>query len=305
MRARHNAGMRQFTVMLPGNFNVFTMHQFVAAASERLVAERAEAIQFDFSGLRFIAPEGVVALSNAIEHFRQRGIPVYFVNHTKYSEATQYLDDAGFFRHYLKKNVFMQTAPRSTTMPLQLFNARAYVPYLYQHLMPWIGSEVQLSTDSLETIKTCLEEVFHNIDFHSGVDTGCTFSQHFPVRKRIGIAVSDWGVGIPFQVRSVLPELNDHQAIQQACKEGFTTKGNVNRGAGLPNLIRYVAQRNSGVVRIHSGCGAIVAQRGPEGPRIEAHKLNWSYPGTLVHVVLRTDTLEKLETDVKPEAFKW
>lgn len=282
------------------------MHHFIAGAIDRQVQQRAERVIFDFQYIQFIEPEGVAALSNAIEWFRQQGVTVSFCNHSRYTKANAYLDDSGFFRHYLGKNVFSGTAPRSTTMPLQLFNAKGYVPYLYRGLMPWIGREVNLSTDTLETIKTCLEEVFHNVDYHSGVDTGCTFSQHFPQKNRICIAISDFGVGIPHRVRTVRPELGDPEALALACQEGFSTKSNVNnRGAGLPNLIRYVTQRNSGTVRIHSGYGALVASRGTGTPSKETHKLNWSYPGTLVHVVLRTDTLEKLETDVKPEVFEW
>ncbi|NVO05243.1 MAG: hypothetical protein HXX19_04535 [Rhodoferax sp.] len=191
-------------------------------------------------------------------------------------------------------------------MPLELFKASAYVPYLYQGLMPWVSNEVKLSTDTLETIKTCLEEVFHNIEYHSGIEFGCTFSQHFPKKNRIHVAISDFGIGIPTRVRSKLPDLQDAQALKEACKEGFTTKSNVkNRGAGLPNLIRYVVQRNSGTVLIHSGRGYLSASRGPDQPNITSRELDWAYPGTLVHVVLRTDTLEKLERDIEPEVFQW
>jgi hypothetical protein len=172
--------------------------------------------------------------------------------------------------------------------------------------MPWISREVNLSTDTLETIKTCLEEVFHNIEYHSGVTTGCTIAQHFPRKNKICIAISDFGIGIPARVRTKLIDIGDAQAIKEACKEGFTTKSNVrNRGAGLPNLIRYVVQRNSGTVLIHSGGGYLSANRGAKDPSITSREVEWTYPGTLVYVVLRTDTLEQLEVDVEPEVFRW
>lgn len=293
-------------VKLPATFNMNTMRPFIGEAVEAQRESQSKAITFDFSNLRFIEPEGVVVLCNTIEYFRAVRVKVSFSNHNQNTDGNRYLDDSGFFKHYLKGYIFASSGRRSTTMPLELFQASAYVPYLYGNLMPWISREVHLSSDTLETIKTCLEEVFHNIEYHSGITSGCTFSQHFPKKNRICIAISDFGIGIPTRVRTQRPDLNDADAIRLACEEGFTTKSNVrNRGAGLPNLIRYVVQRNSGTVLIHSGAGYLSASRGPKTPNITSRTMDWSYPGTLVHVVLRTDTLEKLESDIEPEVFQW
>lgn len=293
-------------VKLPATFNFSTMGPFISQAVEAQRDSNAKTIYFDFSDLRFVEPEGVVVLANTIEHLRRTGVKVIFRAHTQNSDANRYLDDSGFFLQYLGKRVLPSSSCRDTTMPLKLFQSDAYVPYLYRGLMPWIGQEVKLSTDTLETIKTCLEEVFHNIDYHSGIKTGCTLSQYFPKKNRICIAISDFGVGIPSRVRTKLPELTDPDALRKACEEGFTTKSNVlNRGAGLPHLIRYVTQRNSGTVLIHSGRGYLSATRGPVSTNITSRKMSWAYPGTIVHVVLRTDTLERLESDIEPEDFQW
>lgn len=282
------------------------MRGFIKSAVSAQQQEGAQRMFFDFGRLTFIEPEGVVVLANTIEHFRQVKVKVFFTNHTVNSDANRYLDDAGFFQHYLKKRVFVGSSVRSTTMPLEIFSATNHVPYLYSRLMPWVSNEVSLSSDTLETIRTCLEEVFHNIEYHSGVQQGCTFAQHFPKKNRICIAISDFGIGIPTRVRTKEPEASDAGALRMAIREGFTTKTNVkNRGAGLPHLIRYVTQRNSGTVLIHSGFGYLSANRGPAEPSVTSRQMEWAYPGTLVHVVLRTDTLEKLETDAEPEDFRW
>ena len=151
-----------------------------------------------------------------------------------------------------------------------------------------------------------MEEIFHNVDFHAGIDTGCTFSEHFPKQQRICIAISDWGVGIPRNVRRIENVASDAAALEMAAKEGFTTgEAPRNRGAGLPNLIKYVAQRNAGEVRIYSGYGFLRAIRGTAQPDVHSEPLKWCYPGTLVQVVLRTDTIDRVENDVKPEEFRW
>lgn len=298
---------RQQSVTLPSNFNLATMRRFIGEAMDAQAEQNVRSIAFDFSKLTFIEPVGVVALSNTIEHFSRKGVKVYFNNHSQRTNGNKYLDDAGFFKRYLKKQVFEESRPRSSTVPLVLFKANAYIPYLFRELMPWISNEVKMSTDTLETIRVCLEEVFHNIEYHSGVDTGCAFAQFFPKEDRIRIAVSDFGVGIPSQVRTKLPELNDQDCLRKAIEEGFTTKSNVNnRGAGLNNLIRYVTMRNSGTVLIHSGKGNLSATPSAAGgTSVTSRDEGWVYPGTLVHVVLRTDKLDRLEVDIEKEVFQW
>lgn len=296
----------EVVVKLPRSFNHEAMRKFIGEAIHAQSTENTSKIYFDFSELQFIEPEGVVALSNTIAHFRVARVKVFFRGHNLTTPANRYLDDSGFYKQYLGKSVFVTCNPRPTTVPLEFFRSNAYIPYLYNNLTPWISRSVNLSSDTLETIKTCLEEIFHNIDHHSGVDNGCTFSQFFPKKDKISIAISDFGIGIPTRVRTKLADLSDPEAIREACKEGFTTKTNVrNRGAGLPNLIRYVTQRNSGTVLIHSGQGYLSATRGPLTPSITSRRLDWAYPGTLVQVVLRTNTMERLEADVEPEDFSW
>lgn len=294
------------TVPLPRVFNMNSMRQFIQSAVEKQAETRAKKMTFDFGGLEFIEPEGVVALANTVEHFQRAKVDVTFTGHQQAGPARRYLDDSGFFLHYLKRRLFVGSAPRDTTVPFKLFPASNYVPYLYGQLMPWIGLSVNLSEDTLSTIRACLEEVFHNIDYHSGVDTGCVFAQHFPKTHRICISISDFGIGIPTRVRTREPDATDASALRLAVKEGWTTKTNVvNRGVGLSTLLKYITQRNSGTVLIHSGNGYLSATRGPEVSSVTSRTLEWAYPGTLVKVVLRTDTLERLENDVAPEVFEW
>jgi anti-sigma regulatory factor (Ser/Thr protein kinase) len=283
------------------------MEEFIDAAMRAAQTVGVERIAFDLGPLMSIEPEGVAALANAVEYFRHLGHPVYLRGHNRMSKATAYLNAAGFMRQYIGREVPSHAPVDARTIPLELFKAKEYVPYLYRRLMPWLADELRTENDTLETVKVCLEEIFHNVDFHAQIDTGCTFSEHFPKLQRICIAISDWGVGIPFNVRTVMQDVeSDAKALAIAVQEGFTTgSGPRNRGAGLPNLIKYVVQRNAGEVRIYSGHGFLKATRGTSQPDVHSEPLKWCYPGTLVHVVLRTDTIDRVESDVKPEDFRW
>jgi anti-sigma regulatory factor (Ser/Thr protein kinase)/anti-anti-sigma regulatory factor len=293
-------------VRLPERFNLATMQGFINDAMSALAMPGATGVAFDLTFLVFIEPEGVTALANAIEYFHSQGKSVFLRGIAKMSPATKYLDDAGFFVRYFGKLVCSDSQARASTMRLEVFKADNYVPYLYSEVMPWIADTAKLSVDSVETIKTNLEELFHNIEFHSGLKNGCSFAEYFARRNRIHLAISDWGLGIPFNVRTLLPDISDADALAKAIEYGFTTKSNVkNRGVGLFHLVNYFAQRNGGEVRIRSGFGALQAVRGPEKPSVTVSTEPWPYPGTLVHLVLRTDRLELLQDDVKPEVFSW
>jgi anti-sigma regulatory factor (Ser/Thr protein kinase) len=176
--------------------------------------------------------------------------------------------------------------------------------------MPWIEREVGLPDDSLSTLRSSIEEIFHNIRDHSGEKTGYVFAQYAKNRNEIQIVISDFGVGIPELVKKKLPNINlDSEALRKACEEGFSTQSNVrNRGAGLPNLIRYITLRNSGTVLIISGKAQICAikdKRNINSSKITPTKHDATYPGTLVKVLLRTTTLKQLTEDIKEEEFEW
>lgn len=292
-------------VQLPARLNMDDLFVFVGKVVDEHVDARSSAIVFDFSSLAFIEPVGIVVLCNLIEYLRQAGVKVTFRNHKVDRGCLRYLDDCRFFERYLKRQLFEGSKERSGTVPLQLIAHDKAFEYLSFRLIPWVGQIVGLSKDSLDSMRACLEEIFHNVKDHSGVGIGCAFAQHYEAKSEIQIAVSDFGRGIPDLVRTVLPRLNDRDALKQAAVEGFTTKSNVqNRGAGLPNLIKFVT-RLDGNVLIASGRGELVASPRLGGYKLTARHSADVYPGTLVRVILRTQSLKTIATDTEEEDFTW
>lgn len=298
-------GGREGVVLLPYRLTHLTMHPFIGGALDENGDPRYSQIKFDFARLSFIDPTGVVVASNLIDYLRQRGVKVKFHIVKPYSTTTEYLDDFGFFRHYRGEALRPSAALRNTTVPLERVKSAAIFAYLNSHLMPWIAARVGLEQNSVDAVKTCFEEIFYNIDDHAGVKIGSAFAQFFPSKEHIHVAISDFGVGIPNVVRRVLPRISDEDALRKACEEGFTTKTNVrNRGAGLPTLMKYVTLRNHGTVLLVSGRAELAATY-DTGMKIRARLARGIYPGTLVKVILRTDTFEAMEADVQSEEFQW
>ncbi len=299
---------QKIVIPLPVNFNAATMYPFIGKVIDEQLNAKCSELYFDFSTLSFIKPVGVVVLSNLIEYLKKVGVKVYFLGHNKNSSANIYLDDAGFFNHYLKNYVFNTHYQRNTTIPLALVANQDATNFLYFRLMPWIAREVGLNEESLSTIRTSIEEIFHNIRDHSGVGIGCVFAQHFPNMQNIELAISDFGLGIPAQVRTIIPDLSDTEALRKASEQGFTTKSNVrNRGAGITNITRYITQKNNGTVLISSGKAQLSAVQDLRSiePKITARTMDEFYPGTLVRAILRTDTFEQIIEDTEREIFEW
>lgn len=170
-------------------------------------------------------------------------------------------------------------------------------------IWPWVSAKVGLSASSFASINVCLQEIFNNILDHSGEKVGSVFAQHYPKKKTVMLSISDFGVGIPHNVRKVMPELNDSQAISQAVIEGFTTKSNVrNQGAGLDILTRYVVIRNRGSINVHSLKGSLQCIYSASGARHLPKNINISYPGTLIQIIFNTEFLEPI---AEKEEFEW
>jgi hypothetical protein len=128
----------------------------------------------------------------------------------------------------------------------------------------------------------------------------CIFVQQYPQLNRIHIALSDFGVGIPYNVYKKATAEHDGVAILFATREGFTTQSSPrNRGAGLDIFLNTLA-RNRGKAIIYSNRGALSCTHEKRHPFL----MNGKYPGTLFDIRFRTDTIEK-SSDVEDESFEW
>lgn len=292
------------TAFLPVSFNAESMYPFLGRALAICDADGCQVLYLDFRNFQFIEPVGMVVLANLIDYVRRRrGLPVVFRYHRVPSDGIRYLDDSGFFEQYDEAGrLFRFSDLRSTTMPLQRIDGPRSTEYLNFQLIPWVGRTVNQAPRSLEALRTTLEEIFHNFRDHSGVDAGCAFAQHYPAERKIQIAVADFGAGIPTVVRKVVPDADDREAMLKACEEGFTTGTNGhNRGAGLPYLIRFVVGVLKGTVLIAAGTATLVAS----GTAVRAKMSRGFFPGTMVRVMIPTDSLRRIASEVEPEEFEW
>ncbi|UVW29747.1 ATP-binding protein [Massilia sp. H6] len=292
------------TVSLPFSFNAKNLHVLLQGALDEESNPRASKIILDFAKLNFADPTAITVLSNVVEYLRHKhGTKVVFRNFHFPTEGNKFLDDSAFFLRYVGEPVFKGSKLRTTTLPLELVTYDRSWSWIHHTFAEWISQRVGLSPASFASIYVCLQEIFNNISDHSGEKIGCVFAQHYPQKGEVMLTISDFGVGIPFNVRKVEPGISDAAALAKAVIEGFTTKStHRNRGAGLNILTRYVVENNRGRVFVQSLKGTFNCIHAASGVRMSPRTETVSYPGTLIQITFRTGSLEPI---AEKEEFEW
>ncbi|WP_340018267.1 ATP-binding protein [Paenibacillus sp. FSL H3-0457] len=292
-------------VFLPREFTRETMYGFVEKVLDNDMRPRDDEFDFDFTELKFIRPVGVTVLSNLIERLNKQGrkVTVTYRKPKRFQRncPMAFLDDSMFFKRYLKKTLDDKAELRPTTLPLaQVTYERSY-QYL-DRVIYWLAGKLSLTTESLSELKAAMSEVFNNITDHSLEHMGCVFIQQYPKKHIVTVSISDFGVGIPTAIQRISPSADDAEALRLAVQHGFSSKSTPkNRGAGLHFLLRNVVKNNQGKVYIHSNHGILSATNTDGEIDISVEKTSGFYPGTLIEIEFRTDTID----NIVEEDFSW
>lgn len=263
-------------------------------------------VEIDFSDLTFIRSCGVAYLGNFIEFLLHHGCAVNFNGLNSHDrDVIRYLDDAGFFSRYLHRTLSENANLRSTTFPIQAVRLAQVRPWIEADFIPWLSNRTGYPTRTLSGFQGVLSELYNNVADHTQFDIGCLFAQHHPNENRVLVAVADFGCGIPHNVRTIYPQIDDANAIIQAAELHFTTGGPTNFGVGLDQLLRQVVGLNNGSVTIRSQTGAV--RFTADGLTISKRKIGYfgHCIGTMVEMSLPTNRPNWLGGDEGEENFEW
>ena len=284
------------TLKLPRQFDRRTMYGVIEGAINAQRQPRAKVINFDLSALNFIQPDGVTAFCNLIELLRLEGVHGDLINYNVRRPAIAYLDECGIFEAY--SGGALRSPSRTTMIPCKAIATDRSHGWLDLTVFPWLANALHVETLALADLKVSVKEAFHNIEDHSTQKLGCMHTQYFPNLNKISISVSDFGIGIPASIRRRYEVESDHHAIRLALNEGVSAgTGHNNLGAGLDTLIRNVTGRHRGTVAIHSNYGQLVCVPAGSWLRRTGRPAPGLYPGTLISIELRTDTIEEQQRE--------
>ncbi len=283
------------------------MHHLINKVITSDMQPASKEITFNFRTLNFIEPAGVTILSNLFEWLLRRDVSVAIENPDNFpnnpKHCLKYLDDSMLFKKYIGSTLSDSPAVRSTTIPIQSVAYSSSYKWLENDFTPWLSRQLGINKESLANISISFGEIFNNIRDHAEENIGCIFAQCYPNKNQLMIAISDFGVGIPYAIRTVYPSLTDEEAIVSALEEGFSSKSTPkNRGAGLQTLLQNVVVNNGGELHIRSFYGTITAHRNKtNGYVVNSKQQSNRYPGTFIEIVLDTNNFENIDE----EEFEW
>lgn len=280
--------------------NVLLPRQFVADQLFPFIKEQFGnfetvpcAVTFDFSRMNFVLPSGIVFLSNLTLFLVRRGCKVSFTGMDCNKQCIKYLDDSLFFEQHMKMKLFSDSVPRSTTRPLIEIRHQDCHGWIHNDFAPWLSDISGVPVNGLAEFKTCMSELFNNINDHSEFDVGSVFAQWYPQKKNLQIVVADFGQGIPETVRRIEADLTDNEAIIRAFDEGFTSQSTPqNRGQGLYYLRQNVLDHLGGRLTVRSREGAVTFGKSGNSLTVMPYKAQGFCPGTMIEFSIDTDMIE-------------
>lgn len=293
--------MAEYLIRLPQVLRVTDILDAFDGCFDLSSCEAPDEITFDFTDIGRALPTGIVFLHNLTRYLEAKGCQVYYLNNNQEAtRALKFMDRIGFFEDHVGHRLFNSGAMTGTTLRLREFDTEGSHQWVTQTFIPWLAGCSGIAEPNLADIQVCVKEIFNNVQDHAGTRVGSVFAQWYPNGESVDIAISDFGRGIPANVRRLLPELSAAECVIKAFEEGFTTKGHpANQGAGLHLLRQNVVDQLEGTLHVISG-GAVMHcdfRKGFFPGRVSNR--NHGYTGTLINISLPTQRIDRSEVAVE------
>lgn len=232
-----------------------------------------------------LSPFHVVTLACLIEFLKTQGIKASLVD----NDAGRYFYDFLHFKEYFVDKIgYIPTDDESIFNLWRIkesemeTHARRVKEYLNHHFFK--GKDLSM-------VALSLTEAFYNVFDHANAG-GNAFSmiRFDKASEKLFVAVSDFGCGIPANIKKLVPFKLESEALSYAAKEMVTTSSTThNKGMGLANI--RCACTDKDIMRIVSGGGFLCLQRDNE----KKYELGFHYPGTLLYYDLSLSHFEEEE----------
>ena len=242
-------------------------------------------VMFRFSHCTFLKQNAVAFLGGLARLIEHRGGSVQFDWTTLKEKIYTNLAQQGFLESFgvnegpWKGNSVSFREDRTK-------NKKELVNYLKSK---WLGRGwISVSQKLRDAIVGRVWEIYENAFEHSHSSIGIfSCGQHYPNQKCLDLAVVDFGVGIPSNVRMFVHDesLPAGRTLEWAFQAGKTTKPNgMGRGMGL-DLLRDFVKVNDGWLEVFSHDGYARIDR--QGERYETR--NSMFEGTILNISLKCD----------------
>ena len=230
--------------------------QLTGSLNHTQTVVQADVKILDLAGIGFAEPCGIVALATVIDRMSRSAGEVRVECGNR--DAVRYMSRMNF-GDLLDSLGVSHNMPvvghhdrRGSLVELQRFEGTEGADAIADLLLAKVEAGTLQGTLA-SNVYNQLWELTANAAEHSGVELGYALAQSFPRRGMTSIVVGDPGIGIleSFANSSHSPS-TDIEAINLAVQRRVS-RHDKNRGVGLFNLVRDVADRGGGMVNIYSG----------------------------------------------------
>jgi len=253
---------------------------------------------FTFSDCQFLRPNAIAFLGGMARIVESKGRIVKFDFDTAPDKVLTILRQNGFanqFGHSVFSGPGRSVPYREDRIePIRQANLKdEIIDYLTNE---WLGHGwVHVSPRLRNAIVGVVWEIYDNAFEHANSEIGIySCGQYFPRLRILQLAVADFGIGIPENVKRYLQEkvkrylplkLPSASCLQWAFQEGASTKTQgTRRGLGL-NLLKDFVNLNHGTLEIYSQDGYALVKDNKE----RFHNRNSLLQGTIVNITIRCD----------------
>lgn len=243
-------------------------------------------VSFDFSRCGFLQPNAVVFLGGLARMVGHRGGKARFLVGTMIGSVRVNLLQNGF-GHAMGAE---KTPWQGNSIPYREHFVEDEDTIVNDLRTNWLGRNwISLSPKLANEVVGQMWEMFANAFEHSESPVGIySCGQYFWRKKILSLAVGDFGVGIPSNVRLHLnaPEMPAAEAMRWAFQRGTSTSRKMAgpRGVGL-DLLKELVQKTNGSIVVYSHDGRVrIDHRGETYENTQPF-----FEGTLVQIRLLCD----------------
>jgi anti-anti-sigma regulatory factor len=250
---------RKLHIPIPFELEINTINQINLEALWKARISPLNEIVFDFSGLEFVRPSGLVAIVALMKFSKHLKIADrYYLRESKNYEVRQYLKRMGFYDQFgiIRENPAPKTKSNFSLCELREVISESEADKVTEQLANIIKEQIQPERNMINAISHALGEVINNVFHHSNSPVnGFVCAQTYKILKKVEIAIADCGIGIKESLWGNPMYkfiLDDFEAIKTALGKKVTSKPHENAGEGLFVCQRFIKE-NSGQMDIISG----------------------------------------------------
>jgi hypothetical protein len=170
----------------------------------------------------------------------------------------------------------------STYLPLSRLSVESGDEYLTRYEDRIIGKvmdeKVRMSFQN--SLKYLTSETVTNIKEHAQVDDYWLLAQYWPASETCEIAIADSGVGYLGSYRGTAYEVDTHEEAIKNVIHGCSSKDDVERGTGIPGMIKIFCEGYKGCVVIMTGDRLLYI----EEENSDFYELDFNWDGVFVGI---------------------